>query len=145
MAEVIRAPSDYPAGATAIWPWRPSPLRQAAWLAGFVAVCFAAVGFGGAITATTVEDWYQTLAKPEWTPPDRLFGPVWTLHYLMMGVAAWVWLVAGSGCEVRVKLHDRSFSALTVHPDWSGTARTGGSGSRSRGHGFFGALKWHTS
>ena len=36
MAEVIRTPSDYPAGAAAIWPWRPSSLRQAAWLAGFV-------------------------------------------------------------------------------------------------------------
>jgi len=36
--------------------------------------------------------WYQGLIKPAWTPPNWLFGPVWSLLYLMMGIAAWlVW------------------------------------------------------
>lgn len=33
-------------------------------------------------------DWYQELTKPEWTPPGWLFGPVWSILYLSMGIAA---------------------------------------------------------
>ncbi len=41
-------------------------------------------------------EWYTTIAKPAWTPPGYIFGPVWTLLYIMMGVAAWlVWRQAG--------------------------------------------------
>ena len=37
-------------------------------------------------------EWYAGLVKPSWTPPGWLFGPVWTLLYIMMAVAAWlVW------------------------------------------------------
>ncbi len=40
--------------------------------------------------------WYAQLAKPRWTPPDSIFGPVWSVLYVMMGVAAWlVWLESG--------------------------------------------------
>jgi tryptophan-rich sensory protein len=41
-------------------------------------------------------EWYFDLAKPSWTPPGWIFGPVWTLLYAMMGVAAWlVWKQTG--------------------------------------------------
>ena len=57
-----------------------------------VAICFAAAGLGGLWTASSVGDWYAALKKPAWTPPGWLFGPVWTVLYLMMAVAAWlVW------------------------------------------------------
>lgn len=40
--------------------------------------------------------WYLTIAKPTWTPPGWLFGPVWTTLYIMMAVAAWlVWRETG--------------------------------------------------
>ena len=40
--------------------------------------------------------WYANLAKPDWTPPSWLFGPVWTVLYIMIGVAGWlVWREAG--------------------------------------------------
>ena len=36
--------------------------------------------------------WYSTLAKPSWTPPGYLFGPVWGILYLAMSISAWlVW------------------------------------------------------
>lgn len=41
--------------------------------------------------------WYESIAKPSWTPPDLVFGPVWTLLYILMGVAAWI--VWRSGAE----------------------------------------------
>jgi len=58
----------------------------------FVAVCLAVSGAGAIFTAGSVRDWYPTLQKPAWTPPSWLFGPVWTILYLMMALAAWlVW------------------------------------------------------
>ncbi len=77
-------------------PWQPSRARQTAWLLGLVAICFAAAGIGGAVTSVSVGNWYQTLAKPSWTPPDWLFGPVWTTLYFLMALSAWlVWRRGG--------------------------------------------------
>ena len=57
-----------------------------------VAVCLAIAGAGGLFTAVSVHDWYPSLQKPSWTPPSWVFGPVWTILYLMMALAAWlVW------------------------------------------------------
>lgn len=39
---------------------------------------------------------YAKLVRPDWAPPASVFGPVWTVLYLLMGVAAWlVWRVGG--------------------------------------------------
>lgn len=63
-------------------------------LAAFVAVTFLAP-LAGAVARP--DAWYFALARPGWTPPPWLFGPVWTLLYLMMAVAAWmVWKRPGT-------------------------------------------------
>lgn len=73
-----------------------SRMRDLAMLVLFLAVCFAAAGIGGAATAKSVGTWYATLVKPPFNPPNAVFGPVWTLLYLMMAVAGWrVWRAAG--------------------------------------------------
>ena len=43
---------------------------------------------GGAVTAPNVGDWYRHLPLPAWTPPDGVFGPVWTALYATMAAAA---------------------------------------------------------
>jgi tryptophan-rich sensory protein len=55
----------------------------------FIILCLAVSGIGGAVTATSVDTWYQTLEKPLFNPPDWVFAPVWTALFIMMGVAAW--------------------------------------------------------
>ena len=42
----------------------------------------------GLATASSVETWYTALEKPSFNPPNWIFGPVWTLLYIMMGTAA---------------------------------------------------------
>jgi benzodiazapine receptor len=57
----------------------------------FLAACFGVAAVGGLITAASVNDWYRDLHKPVFTPPDWVFGPVWTVLYLMMAAAGLVW------------------------------------------------------
>ena len=56
-----------------------------------VAVVVTPVVAGSAVgiaIAGSIRGWYRTLDKPAWTPPDGVFGPVWTVLYLLMGIAA---------------------------------------------------------
>ena len=70
-----------------------------------VALPLSVGGLSGIATARGVQDWYPTLAKPAFNPPDWVFGPVWTLLYLMMGVAAFlVWQRGWNDAAVRVAL-----------------------------------------
>ncbi len=58
------------------------------------------VAFVPSATAVFVKPglWYDTLNWPARTPPSWVFGPVWTLLYLLMGIAAWrVWAKRGFG------------------------------------------------
>lgn len=60
-------------------------------LAGWLALAFAAAAIGG-IASANAGSFYQELVRPSWSPPASLFGPVWTVLYLLMGIAAWlVW------------------------------------------------------
>lgn len=77
-------------------PQRLTPQAQVIGLVGFLGVCLAAAAIGGMATAPAMDGWYQTLEKPSWQPPAWVFGPVWTVLYLLMAVAAWlVWKPGG--------------------------------------------------
>lgn len=65
--------------------------RQALGLVGWLGASFAAGGLG-AIASANASAFYGGLSQPSWAPPAWLFGPVWSVLYLMIGVAAWlVW------------------------------------------------------
>lgn len=61
-----------------------------------IAVCFLAAGVGSAFTAGAIDTWYAALNKPFFNPPNWIFGPVWTLLYLLMGISLYlVWIAKG--------------------------------------------------
>jgi benzodiazapine receptor len=56
----------------------------------FILLCFLVEIVGGVWTKETVATWYPTLAKPAWTPPNWIFGPVWTCLYVMIAISGWL-------------------------------------------------------
>ena len=58
----------------------------------FLGLCFAVAASGAMFTAKSVKTWYPGLLKPVGTPPSWVFGPVWSVLYVLMATAAWlVW------------------------------------------------------
>ena len=56
----------------------------------FILICLIVEIIGGYWTKETVSTWYPTLTKPSWTPPDWIFGPVWSCLYIMIAIAGWL-------------------------------------------------------
>ena len=69
--------------------------RQAVGLLGWAIVTFLAAALG-ARASISAADFYASLTLPAWAPPASVFGPVWTVLYALMALAAWlVWRQGG--------------------------------------------------
>ncbi len=65
-------------------------------LVGFLGVCLAVAGTAGVLTVGPALLWYATLTHPWLSPPNWVFGPVWSVMYGAMAVAAWmIWREPG--------------------------------------------------
>lgn len=53
-----------------------------------VVTCLVIGYFSGIVTQSSIVSWYPTLVKPSFNPPNWIFAPVWSMLYVMMGVAA---------------------------------------------------------
>lgn len=76
--------------------WR----QQAVALVACLAVAFA-TGAIGSIASITASSFYATLDRPSWAPPAGVFGPVWTVLYVTIGVAMWLVWREGPGTARR--------------------------------------------
>lgn len=73
----------------------PAKQEQLVGLVAWLAVSFVAAAIGGA-ASIQAGSFYTQLVRPAWAPPPSIFGPVWTILYALMGIAAWlVWRVGG--------------------------------------------------
>lgn len=68
-----------------------SKSRQVWGFFAWLLLVFAAAAVGG-FASVSAPAFYEEIVRPSWAPPGWLFGPVWTMLYLFMGIAAWlVW------------------------------------------------------
>jgi benzodiazapine receptor len=94
-----------------------STLSQVVALLGALAIVFVAAAIGAA-ASIDAKTFYAQLIRPEWAPPASAFGPVWSVLYLLMGIAAWlVWRERGVS-NVRTALL-LFFVQLCVNALWS--------------------------
>ncbi len=76
--------------------------RSAAVLVTLLAIAAAVGGLGGLVSAGAIDGWYAATPKPMFTPPDAVFGPVWTVLYALIAVAGWlVWRAPDSEARSR--------------------------------------------
>src|SRR3954465_15907995 len=92
-------------------------IRQASVAAGGAAAV-TGVAIAGGIGSDTTSDWYQDLDKPSWQPPGAVFGPVWTVLYVLIAIAAT--LAARDAPGARRRLVTGLFSAnLGLNLAWT--------------------------
>lgn len=86
-------------------------------LLAWFAITFAAAGIG-AMASAGAGAFYEQLVRPTWAPPASLFGPVWTVLYVLMAFAAWmVWRVRGTATAPRTL--GLFVAQLVVNAAWS--------------------------
>jgi len=74
-------------------------------LSASVLLCIVAGSLGSLVTITGPGSWYAQLIKPAFQPPNWIFGPMWTLLFILMGIALYLIWERGSGKpEVRFAL-----------------------------------------
>jgi tryptophan-rich sensory protein len=70
-----------------------------------IGVCLLAGGLGTVFTISSIPTWYATLVKPSFSPPNYLFGPVWTILYILMGISLYlIWKKGTKTQKVREAL-----------------------------------------
>jgi len=89
-------------------------ITRFAWLAVFLLVVVVTAAIAGSFEAGA---WYFLINKPSWTPPAWLFGPVWSVLYVLMAVA--MWLVWDSGNHTRVGALLWWLIQLSLNATWS--------------------------
>ncbi|MEK6153327.1 TspO/MBR family protein [Flavobacteriaceae bacterium 3-367] len=78
-----------------------------------VGICLLIGFLSGFATQSSVNDWYMTLNKPSFNPPNWIFAPVWTVLYIMMGIAAGiVWAKGFHHIWVKTALYHFGFQLL---------------------------------
>lgn len=84
-------------------------------LVASIVICQSAGIIGAVFTVSAIKDWYLFLNKPSFSPPNWLFGPVWTTLYFLMGTSLyWIWVKKQRGNTLKIfALH------LALNTSWS--------------------------
>lgn len=82
-----------------------------------IGLCFGAGIVGSFFTVSAIPTWYATLNKPSFSPPNWVFGPVWTVLYILMGISLYlVWISKSKAKQHALNLF---FVQLGLNALWS--------------------------
>ena len=84
-----------------------------------VALPLALGAFGGFFSLDAVEGWYAAANKPSFNPPNWIFQPVWTILYLMMGIAFYLVWIRVEESKIKTKAIIYYFIQLVLNFCWS--------------------------
>lgn len=83
-----------------------------------IALSFVAGGIGSLATVPNIPTWYAALEKPFFNPPNWVFGPVWTLLYVLMGVSLYlIWI--NKGKKPKQSAYNLFGAQLVLNALWS--------------------------
>lgn len=82
-----------------------------------IGICLGAGIVGSIFTVSSIPTWYIALQKPAFSPPNWVFGPVWTILYIMMGVS--LYLVWTSKSKLKQNALNLFFVQLGLNTLWS--------------------------
>lgn len=71
-----------------------------------IIICQLAGVVGSVFTMPAIKGWYSTLTKPSFNPPNWIFGPVWGLLFLLMGIS--LFLAWEKGFQIKITAKDKS-------------------------------------
>lgn len=94
-----------------------SKQHQVVGLIAWLAICFVAAGIG-AVASVQAGSFYLSLTRPAWAPPASVFGPVWSVLYALMAIAAWLVWREGGFRHARVAL-SLFLAQLALNALWS--------------------------
>lgn len=84
-----------------------------------IAMCEAVGVIGSVFTVSSIQTWYVFLNKPTFSPPNWIFGPVWTLLYALMGISLYlVWSKVSKSNKANYALKV-FFGQLALNFSWS--------------------------
>lgn len=92
-------------------------MRRIITLIACIALPLIIGGISGFLTVSEISGWYTGLKKPSFNPPNYLFGPVWTVLYLLMGIS--LFLVLEAKVLIKGKALTFFFVQLTLNFFWS--------------------------
>jgi tryptophan-rich sensory protein len=81
----------------------------------FILLCEAAGILGSVFTIKAIPTWYKNLRKPSFNPPSWIFGPVWTILYLLMGISGYLILESNAKSFVLILF----FVQLILNAIWT--------------------------
>jgi tryptophan-rich sensory protein len=82
-------------------------------------ISFLPAIIGSLFMMGTVDSWYATLNKPWFTPPNWLFGPVWTTLYILMGISLYLVWTKKASSEVKSDAYFYFFAQLAFNGLWT--------------------------
>lgn len=88
-------------------------------LISLIGICLGVGALGSISTVSSIPTWYAALNKPSFSPPNWLFGPAWTILYILMGVSLYLVIKNGIKTEVVRKAVILFATQLFLNAIWS--------------------------